>query len=384
MAMTIDPVIRPFLPNLRPLKALMMEISVWSGKTLLVLFALLTAVSLPKAMAQGPCSAGTNDRNFFTFCQSGSSYSYTGDYVMNIGQGGSITINGNVTINGTLTINFTGNDAFLRISSGFTLLATNVVINNSNPAKVLDIDGAFQVTNNLDFNGENIDMDGTGTLTAGSITDAGNVTCASEGDCPSVSAGSCTGGGLCSEGCPTNCTLPIELENFNASIADGLIALTWATASELNFDYFSVQRSANGIDFKEITQVPGNGTTTERKEYAYEDRFPLLGKSYYRLTSVDFDGYTETFDAVAVNYQGEKSARVFPNPAVDGKLQVELTFTPTEPLSLVVTDLNGVEKSRYQVKEQEASYQLELNEGTYLVKISGGDFSKVMRVVVRQ
>ncbi len=354
-------------------------------KNSILLSVILLAMIFPivDVSAQGPCSAGTNDRNFFTFCQSGTSYTYTGDYEMNIGQGGSITINGNVTINGTLTINFTGNDAFLRISSGFKLLATNVIINNSNPAKVLDIDGTFEITQNLDFNGENIDMDGGGSLTAGSITDAGNVTCASEGDCPSVSAGSCTGGGLCSEGCPANCTLPVTLIGFWLSENSTQISLSWATASELNFDYFSLERSANGKDFIEIAQIPGHGTTNERHDYSFEDRFPLMGKSYYRLTSVDFDGYTETFDVVAVSYSGIQSARLFPNPSVDGKMNLELSFTPTDAVTLVVTDLSGVEKARYKTDGQFASFSIALDPGTYLVRVATGTFNKIERVVVR-
>lgn len=351
---------------------------------LLAVFVICGIQLLPVEMyAQGPCSAGTNDRNFFSFCQTGTSYTYTGNYEINIGQGGSLTINGDVTINGTLTINFTGNDAFLRIAPGYKLLATNVVINNSNPAKVLDIDGTFEITENLDFNGENIDMDGGGSLTAGSITDAGNVTCASEGDCPSVSAGSCTGGGLCNEGCPANCTLPITLIGFWVVEQPNQITLSWATASELNFDYFSLERSANGKDFTEIARIQGHGTTSERHDYSFEDRYPLLGKSYYRLTSVDFDGYTETFEVVAVNYSGAQSVRLFPNPAVDGKLNMELSFTPTEVVTLVVTDLSGVEKARYQADGQQASFLINLDPGAYLVRIATGAFSRIERVVVR-
>jgi len=177
--------------------------------------------------------------------------------------------------------------------------------------------------------------------------------------------------------------LPIDLIFFTPANENQKILLSWATASELNFDYFSLERSANGKDFTEIARIQGHGTTSERHDYSFEDRYPLMGKSYYRLTSVDFDGYTETFEVVAVNYSGVQSARLFPNPAVDGKLNMELSFTPTDVVTLVVTDLSGVEKARYQTDGQQASFFINLDPGTYLVRIATGAFSRIERVVVR-
>ncbi|MDZ7645815.1 MAG: hypothetical protein U5K54_00810 [Cytophagales bacterium] len=37
--------------------------------------------------------------------------------------------------------------------------------------------------------------------------------------------------------------------------------MNWSTATELNFDYFSIERSEDGLIFSEIAQVKGHGTT---------------------------------------------------------------------------------------------------------------------------
>ena len=59
--------------------------------------------------------------------------------------------------------------------------------------------------------------------------------------------------------------------------------LTWSTATELNNDYFIVERSSNGVDFYPIFEVDGVGTTKQRTNYLEYDTEPLSGKSYYRL-----------------------------------------------------------------------------------------------------
>ena len=50
--------------------------------------------------------------------------------------------------------------------------------------------------------------------------------------------------------------------------------------------------SSEGKSFQSIAKVKGNGTTTQRHDYFLDDEKPYIGKNYYRLKSVDFDGYT--------------------------------------------------------------------------------------------
>jgi hypothetical protein len=109
--------------------------------------------------------------------------------------------------------------------------------------------------------------------------------------------------------------LPIELLFFTANTFKESVKLNWATASELNFDFFSIEKSIDGLNFKEISKVKGYGTTTDRQDYSLVDEKPYLGKNYYRLKSVDFDGYSEYFDVVMVYFDRMKGFSVYPNPA---------------------------------------------------------------------
>ena len=272
----------------------------------------------------------------------------------------------------------------LEIESGYTLKATNVRINNSNPAKLLQIDGTFEIVNELDFNDKNIEIDGSGTIKAGTIVEAGNVECTTDEtpapvDCPMIiSPNPCdpAGQGLCGE----NVVMPVQLIFFAIGAETDHVALNWATASEKDFDYFSIQRSYNGKDFSEIGRVTGKGTTQERQDYTFQDRFPSIGTSYYRLVSVDFDGYSKSFDVEVVTFDGPKSARIFPNPAVGTKPKLEFSFTPTEDLTITITDLTGIVKRQF--VSNQSQMELDLPGGTYLVKIASPDFHQVIRCVI--
>ncbi|MCB9338811.1 MAG: T9SS type A sorting domain-containing protein [Lewinellaceae bacterium] len=114
--------------------------------------------------------------------------------------------------------------------------------------------------------------------------------------------------------------LPVELVAFRAFAIDGKkVQLDWTTASETNNDYFSVERSGDGVRFEEIGQVRGKGTVSSGFiDYTFGDENPLPGNSYYRLRQVDFDGRFEFSWVVSVYMEGMagvSSLHVFPNPS---------------------------------------------------------------------
>jgi hypothetical protein len=114
--------------------------------------------------------------------------------------------------------------------------------------------------------------------------------------------------------------LPITLVNFNATVSGKVVELKWATASEVNNDYFTLERSVDGINFIEIAHVKGEGNSTTLENYEYTDENPVMGQSYYRLMQTDYDGHFESFNtiAVAINDKGKDSwVSVAPNPFTD-------------------------------------------------------------------
>jgi hypothetical protein len=144
-------------------------------------------------------------------------------------------------------------------------------------------------------------------------------------------------------------TLPVELLNFDAQFEDGVVKILWTTASETNNDYFTIEKSLDGINFEALTMVPGAGNSNHFISYTAIDKNPLQGTSYYRLKQTDFNGAYEIFEPVVVKNDASGTAdsaslTVFPNPSNGQDLSIKLSgFGPNTEVYIVVSDLLGKE-----------------------------------------
>lgn len=111
--------------------------------------------------------------------------------------------------------------------------------------------------------------------------------------------------------------LPVEYLYFQAEYSEPVVRLRWATASEINNDFFTIEKSLNGIDFKEVKRVQGAGTTSQVHHYHDTDPNPYSGISYYRIKQTDFDGSFMYSGKAAVNVNNAYSqvwVSIYPNP----------------------------------------------------------------------
>jgi autotransporter-associated beta strand protein len=106
--------------------------------------------------------------------------------------------------------------------------------------------------------------------------------------------------------------LPVTWLTFAGVAEERANTLMWSTASELNNDYFEVQRSRDGASFYAIGQVQGQGTTNVQSDYAFSDDEAPSGTVYYRLQQFDFDGASDFSETVAITRKG--NAGIYPNP----------------------------------------------------------------------
>ncbi|MEP1033505.1 T9SS type A sorting domain-containing protein [Ekhidna sp.] len=91
--------------------------------------------------------------------------------------------------------------------------------------------------------------------------------------------------------------LPVELTSFEARALGNVVRLDWSTATEINNDFFTVERFSTDGDWSPVLTVDGSGNSNGVLNYEAIDRNPLHGVSYYRLKQTDFDGqfsYSET------------------------------------------------------------------------------------------
>ncbi len=112
-----------------------------------------------------------------------------------------------------------------------------------------------------------------------------------------------------------DCFLPVELLSFDAKALEDEVEVHWSTASEVNSAWFMVQRSADNETFETIGRVQARGTVSSQTDYAFTDRSPLPGLSYYRLEQVDLDGTVTYTHSVPVRFKpAGATLQLYPNP----------------------------------------------------------------------
>lgn len=94
--------------------------------------------------------------------------------------------------------------------------------------------------------------------------------------------------------------LPVTLNSFTTSCEGKNIVINWTTQTEINNDYFILEKSYDGYVFFEVAQVNSHGNSNVAINYQIkiETENKLL---YFRLKQVDFDGTVNYHDIISSN-----------------------------------------------------------------------------------
>ena len=96
--------------------------------------------------------------------------------------------------------------------------------------------------------------------------------------------------------------LPIELISFTGErIKCNENSIKWSTASEINNDYFEINRSSDAINFNKIGEVNGAGNSTQILSYFFIDLNPPASLNYYRLKQIDYNGNNEISSIISID-----------------------------------------------------------------------------------
>jgi hypothetical protein len=141
-------------------------------------------------------------------------------------------------------------------------------------------------------------------------------------------------------------TAPIELKYFRAHPNPQSVTLNWATATEVNNDYFTIERSVNGTDFESIGEVKGTGTSYEELTYSFEDTRLPQGQNqlYYRLHQTDFDGTSSIEKVISVrihDFQNLSNFKITPNPIQNNQFTLYIPEIEMEQATLEIFNTVG-------------------------------------------
>ncbi len=183
--------------------------------------------------------------------------------------------------------------------------------------------------------------------------------------------------------------LPVTFTRFVGRTDNGINVLQWSTASEKNNDYFEIERSVDNAEtFEVIGRIEGKGTSQVLSSYRFDDREAKVGKNYYRLRQVDFDGtFAYHPDLVVLTLEFVEDLLdfdAFPNPTTDQVVNLKIFKNNSESVKIRFFDVNGkvclIEENAF----PEVQFKTEsLSPGVYIIEVSQGFRRVTKRIVIK-
>jgi hypothetical protein len=178
-------------------------------------------------------------------------------------------------------------------------------------------------------------------------------------------------------------TLPVNLVSFSANrVSPSKIEIVWTSASELNNDYYILQKSFTPNFFKDLAIIPGAGNSNQTINYKHIDSDYERKTIYYRLKQVDFDGSYSYSKIISVNPGDNeleiiayyKFNKIFMNnlPTENSAYNIYIYNSLGQVLENfnVFSDYNNLEINKY------------LPEGIYFLLIKNQNFEKIIKINV--
>ncbi len=154
----------------------------------------------------------------------------------------------------------------------------------------------------------------------------------------------------------------------------------------MNSDYFTIERSFDGINFLPVAKVKGADESVEKKKYDYVDR-DATSKSYYRLLQFDFDGTSTHLKTIRANceLQEKETVSIYPNPAAE-VLNYSVFLNSKGFIAIEIYDETGQSRIKQQfvatagLNSPFTNISV-LNDGFYYVKINYGMKTSLIKFV---
>jgi hypothetical protein len=188
-------------------------------------------------------------------------------------------------------------------------------------------------------------------------------------------------------GSTSSCSLPVDLLNFTATSINNTVKLQWQTTNEINSDYFTIERSSDGLSFSGIGKVNAAGNSNGLKQYEFIDQTPLSqgrgvgGEAYYRLKEVDLDGNYKYSNILLVKMPQVQPLIIMGNP-VQNNLQINIASSQTNYLSIF--DFTGRRLNSFTAQSGVQNIDVSsLTAGTYVLQMITADGQVYDKVFVK-
>lgn len=170
----------------------------------------------------------------------------------------------------------------------------------------------------------------------------------------------------------TNNPLPIELVTFDAIFKQDHIEISWKTATETNNDYFTIEKSLDGLNWHILSRQKGAGNSLVPLTYSLNDTSPNTGLQYYRLKQTDFNGTSTLSNIISVLVDeslDQTRLIVYPNPT-DEFVTIKVISVEQTTANVRITNSAGQVVQQGTLKNSQITFSmLTLPKGMYMVEV---------------
>lgn len=188
-----------------------------------------------------------------------------------------------------------------------------------------------------------------------------------------------------------NGILPIKLLDLSVTCNNGKNQLQWKTAAEINSDHFTIERSANGINFETVGTVTAAGYSSTALSYSFTDANPAAGINYYRLIMADKDKTSDYSNVVSITVKKAQTVNITSVQLSSGRnnLSIAVNAVQNEKALLMLFDVNGRNFLNTPVVLQSGLNRIDKSTGTiakgiYYVKLVTASEGIVKNVMVTE
>lgn len=189
---------------------------------------------------------------------------------------------------------------------------------------------------------------------------------------------------------PSFSTLPVELTSFSSICNENnTVSLEWTTVSEHNSDFYTLEKSRDGITWNELKKIEAAGYSNSLLNYSFVDASDISGTFYYRLSQYDIDGASKVYDIVSTNCSAENELAMvaYPNPS-NGQFTLKIENAHGGKYNISFKDLHGKEINQQCIQLENGTTILKListnlQQGVYLLQlIQVGNVLQQQKLVV--
>ncbi|MEM7162619.1 MAG: T9SS type A sorting domain-containing protein [Bacteroidota bacterium] len=175
---------------------------------------------------------------------------------------------------------------------------------------------------------------------------------------------------------------PVDLAKFELIQKENHIEILWATFSEVNSDYYSIQKSRDVISWTDVGVADAAGNANELVEYSFTDMNVWPLESHYRLVQFDQNGDFYVLATASIDLVNIQEFDVYPNPANDF-----VTVSSSNDLRGVKFELKDLGGNPISVNMQSIGNRLEINtseipNGIYFLQSAFGNERSSRKIII--